>query len=144
MKDVEAEGPPNLFDVSVELRARFSLYGIMRFDGRAVATALRSGTLTKVDLENLASFIEGSHRTGIKLAIKGQGKGWKPMFERAKAFDRLMAIGKFVDQKKAEGCTPEEAVIDAAIAFNLSEPTIFRDLSLYRHVPEEDRIAIMG
>jgi len=112
--------------------AFFSLEGVMRFDEKAVASCLRKGELSQRALEMLARLIEGSHQEGLSLQLKGQGKGWTPMFEKAQATDRHMEIGAFVDKRTAEGCTVEDAVFDASEEFDLSEATIRRDLQMYR------------
>lgn len=136
MSTAESGKIPTSDDLSPDERARFSLMGFMRFDPIAVGTALRGGTLSQLAIEQLARMIEGRHSLGLKLVMQGQGKSWKPIQEKAKAYDRMMAVGKFVDASLAAGCTNEESVIDAAATFGLSEPTVYRDLSIYRSLPE--------
>ncbi|MBP6363761.1 MAG: hypothetical protein KA329_09600 [Novosphingobium sp.] len=132
----------SVFDLTPQQRANYSLLGAIRFDAPAVADAIRAGSLPPFAMECLAQLIEGSRPNGVRLAIKGQGKGWKPIYEKAKAFDRLIAIGGFIDEQIAKGCSVEGAVIEAAETFGLSEPTVYRDLSWYRRVPKEDRETI--
>lgn len=113
-------------------RVRFSVMGIMRFDAEAVADALRTRPLTQLEAEGLANLIDGSRPDGLRLKMQGQGKNWRPIAEGAAAYDRMMAIGSFVDAQLASGGTVEEAVIDAASSFRVSEPTIYRNLRTYR------------
>ena len=113
-------------------RARYSIWGFMRFDAAAVANLLRSRPLSRAEAGLLGKMLEGQHPLGLRLEVRGQGKGWKPMFEKAWAYRRTVAIGSHIDAQLEKGCTVEEAVIDAAEAFNVSEPTVYRDLSLYR------------
>jgi hypothetical protein len=122
----------NLPDVREGMRVFGSLTGITRFDAQAVADALRTRPLTRLEAVALANLIDGSNPTGLRLAIKGQGKGWIPMIEAAARFDRLRAVGAFVDERLSDGETLEAAVIEAAENFGFSEPTIYRDLALYR------------
>lgn len=113
-------------------RARYSILGFMRFDAAAVANLLRSRPLTSAEAGLFGKMLEDQHPLGLRLEVRGQGKGWKPMFEQASAYYRTVAIGDHVAAQLGKGCTVEEAVIDAAAAFNVSEPTVYRDLSLYR------------
>ncbi len=138
MSEDGAENGATIFDLTLDERARYSLFCVMRFDRDAVAAALRAGSLNRIAIESLAKLIEGSHPTGIRLAVKGQGKGWKPIYDRAKSYDRLMAIGRFIDARVSERCSLEDAVIDATEAFGLAEATIYRDLKLYRRATNVD------
>jgi hypothetical protein len=119
-------------ETSEDLRVRLSLMCVMKFDAQAVAHALRTRPLSPLEALSLANLIEGNHPRGFRLKMQGQGKGWKPMADKAAAFRRLMAIGSHVDAQLAEGNTVEDAVIDAASEFSVSEPTVYRDLRLYR------------
>jgi|GEM_PF-2440295 len=75
---------------------------------------------------------------GLTLKMQGQGKGWRPWSEGAAAWNRLCAVGKYVDSRLIDNCTVEEAVNDAAEFFGVSEPTIYRDLRLYRRSVSDD------
>lgn len=109
-----------------------SVYGLMRFDSARVAAAVRSGTLSPMEANGLANLLEGKHPRGLRLVLQGQGKGWKPLIESAQHYERVMAIGAFVLNARKNGLTAEQAVIDAAEQFNLSEPTVWRDLNIYK------------
>ena len=119
-------------DPSDDERVVFSVIGLMRFDAQAVAQALRSRPLNPREAHGLADLLEGKHPNGLRLEMQGQGKGWKPIYEKATAYDRLIAVGKFVEARQADNNTLEEAVIDAAEEFQISESTVYRDLQLYR------------
>lgn len=112
--------------------AFYSLVGVMRFNAEAVADALRAGTLSPFAIECLAKLIDGTHSGGLRLSLKGQGKGWKPIYETAQAYDRLMEIGRFCEERRTSGCSYEEALLDAAEKFGISEATVARDWRLYR------------
>ena len=112
----------------------FSVTGVARFDASAVAAALRAGTLTKLEAIGLTNLLEGKHPQGLQLKMAGQGKGWKPLAEKAAAYERIKAIGQFVNERLSSGNTVEAAVLDAAAEFGISEPTVYRDLRLSRSV----------
>lgn len=115
-----------------ELRVFYSVYGLVRFDAAAVADALRNGKMTPMQSYGLANLIEGKHPQGLSLKIQGQGKGWKPAAEVAARYKRSMRVGDYITHKLAAGDSVEQAVIDASMRFGVSEPTIYRDLAMYR------------
>lgn len=118
-------------EINEEQRLLLGLWGVIKFDAAALAHALRSRSLTPIEAEFLAKMLEGKHPLGLELKLKGQGNkvNWS---EAAAAYDRLMAIGRFVDAREAEGITTQAAVFDACEEFGISEATIYRDLALYR------------
>ncbi len=126
-------GKQPIDDLTPDEIVRFSLMGLMRFDAVAVADALRNGRISPLGLISLAKMIDGTHSMGLRLVLKGQGKGWRSMHDNAKHYERVMSIGEFVDRRLIDVATVEEAVMDAAEHFQLSEPTIYRDLRLYRN-----------
>jgi len=115
-----------------------SVYGLGRWNAAAVADAVRRQALSKAEAAGLANLIEGRHPQGLRLEIVGQGKGWMPATDKAKRWDRLIRVGKFVEGLIADGATWEEAVFDAEDHFGLSAPTVARDLRLYRLSKESD------
>lgn len=119
------------------LAAFYSVYGLIRFDPKAVALALRNGTLTSMEAHGLANLLEGTHPQGLTLKMMGQGRGWKPAAETAARYDRLMMIGTFLERSLLAGNKMENAVIDAASEFGISEPTVYRDFQMYRSIEDE-------
>lgn len=108
-----------------------SVYGFTRFDASKVAAALRAGKLTKMEAHGLANLLEGKHPDGLRLVMKGQGKGWKPVLDGARSYERCMAIGKFVTAARGRGLTYEASIFDASEHFGISEAIVARDLRLY-------------
>jgi hypothetical protein len=119
-------------DISDDDRVLFSVIGVIRFDAHAVANALRSRPLSRLEANGLANLLDGGNPNGLHLEMRGQGKGWKPIYETATAYNRLMAIGSFIDTQMSDNNTLEEAVLDAVEEFRVSEATVYRDLRLYR------------
>lgn len=109
------------------------IWGIDRWDGELVARAVRSGALTQSRLfpEALAKLFEGTHPQGLRLVMHGQGNA-STVSERAQLYDRLMSVGAFIETALSSGETWENALIDAADQFNISEATAARDLRLFR------------
>lgn len=105
-----------------------SVCGMMRFDAQRVADAVRNGRLSKLELESLARLIEGSNSQGLKLVMQGQGRNWKPILEKAGEYQRVLEIGRYVNQQMSEGANQEDAVFDACECFSLSPSTIYRTL----------------
>jgi len=123
-----------------------SVFGLRRWDekGReAVATALRSNTLTRPERIGLANLIEGKHPRGYRLAMSGQGNDMTTV-EKASAYDRLIAIGGFVAEVIASGETYENAIIDAAEKFATSEATVARDYRKFKDLLDLDSHTVTG
>lgn len=127
-----ASGMTSPLELTDAERVKYSVIGFMKFDAEAVAHALRTRPLTAFEARSLANLIDGKNPRGLRLEMRGQGRGWRPIVEAAAAYERVMAVGHFVEAQLAKGGSVEEAVIDAAQRFGISEPTVYRDLSHYR------------
>jgi hypothetical protein len=112
------------------------LHGMVRWDGVAVADAVRSGSLSPLQTEALARLLDGTAASGLKLELQGQGRGLTTQ-EKAERYERIVAVGEFIAERLRTGETWEAAVIDAAEHFGVSEPTVARDLQLYRVLTAE-------
>ena len=119
-------------ELSDDERAFLSLLGVIRFDRTAVANVLRKRPLSNLEGLALANLIEGKQPQGLRFEIHGQGKGWRPLAETASAYDRLVSIGERIDKGIVAGQKTEEVVNDLAEESGLSNPTLYRDLRLYR------------
>lgn len=126
-------------DLSEEERAFYSIVGAIRFDSQAVAKRLRSGPLSLFESRILADLMDGNNPQGLRLELRGQGKGWIPMAESAAFWNRMMAIGQFVESELERGRDLDDAVHNATEKFGLSEATIFRDLRNFRQFKESEK-----
>lgn len=104
---------------------------------RESAEAVRNRSLTPGEAHGLANLLEGTHPQGLRLKMTGQGKGWWPIVEGYKAFQRAKAIGAFVEERLKSREPWEGAVIDAAEQFGVYEATVSRDVRIFRLMNEE-------
>ena len=127
-----ASDEANQDDLTAHERCFHSIFGFIRFDYEAVANALRTGTLTPVEMDGLASLLEGYRPDGLSLKIMGQGRNWMPISEAAARFRRATRIANMMDELLQSGVSWEAATIDTAEHFGVSEATVSRDARLMR------------
>lgn len=121
-------------DLSDQERSLLSIMGVIRFDAKAVANALRSRPLTVLEAHGLANLIEGKHPQGISLKVLGQGRNWQPIREGSQRYNRAIAIAREVRKAMGAGETWESAIQAAAEHFRASEATIARNVALARSI----------
>jgi hypothetical protein len=136
ISDTRSTGNPSK-DSELE-RALLMLWGASRWDGDLVAKVLRSGCFKKSQLfpEAMARLLDGTHPEGLRLLLRGQGNS--PTVEEASIkYDRLRAVGAYVEDRLSAGENWEAAMLDAAEQFGISEATVARDHRLHRLVLED-------
>lgn len=111
--------------------------GICRFDANLIASEIRSRPLTRLEALALASLIDGkpfasSYVTRsikvpkLRLRLTGQGRNWVGLKEAVDRSRRELSMFTKLTDLRAEGLTWEEATIEVAEQFAVSEATVAR------------------
>lgn len=126
-------------ELTEEERCIHSLFGTIRFDYKAVANALRSRSLTILQSHALADLIEGTRADGVSLKVDGQGRNWTPIEEDAAKFHRAIAISNMMNRLRQSDETWEQATLETADYFGISESTVSRAVAVGRWLQDTEK-----